>query len=183
MGPIFTACYPVTAEDESNEVIRCFLHRNGYAERYGMVEKTNKLSIVLGCITACILLILCTCGYSVYKKQKEMSRNSKNCCRKLQDWPIQLIKQNQHFCLSCLMIFVPHECNSLICRIGSKTFKGTNYIRGLLLKNIIVRKEMLHLIDNILELARIENNQATLDETITDVLKTLIYVLICFRKG
>ena len=32
---------------------------------------------------------------------------------------------------------------------------------------------MLHLIDNILELARIENNQATLDETITDVSKKL----------
>ena len=53
-GPIFTACYPVTADAEYNEVIDAFC-----------------ISIVLGCITACILLILCTCGYSVYKKQKE----------------------------------------------------------------------------------------------------------------
>lgn len=41
---------------------------------------------------------------------------------------------------------------------------------------------MLHLIDNILELARIENDKATLDETITDVSKTLIYVLICLEN-
>ena len=70
-GPIFTACYPVTAEDESNEVIGAFCIEMDMQKAYGMVEKTNKLSIVLGCITACILLILCTCGYSVYKKQKE----------------------------------------------------------------------------------------------------------------
>mgnify|MGYP000739076555 FL=1 len=69
-GPIFTACYPVTAEDESNEVIGAFCIEMDMQKAYGMVEKTNKLSIVLGCITACILLILCTCGYSVYKKQK-----------------------------------------------------------------------------------------------------------------
>ena len=70
-GPIFTACYPVTAEDESNEVIGAFCIEMDMQKAYGMVEKTNKLSIGLGCITACILLILCTCGYSVYKKQKE----------------------------------------------------------------------------------------------------------------
>ena len=70
-GPIFTACYPVTADDESNEVIGAFCIEMDMQKAYGMVEKTNKLSIVLGCITACILLILCTCGYSVYKKQKE----------------------------------------------------------------------------------------------------------------
>ena len=70
-GPIFTACYPVTAEDESNEVIGAFCREMDMQKAYGMVEKTNKLSIVLGCITACILLILCTCGYSAYKKQKE----------------------------------------------------------------------------------------------------------------
>mgnify|MGYP000798887353 CR=1 FL=1 len=61
----------MTAEDESNEVIGAFCIEMDMQKAYGMVEKTNKLSIVLGCITACILVILCTCGYSVYKKQKE----------------------------------------------------------------------------------------------------------------
>ena len=41
---------------------------------------------------------------------------------------------------------------------------------------------MLHLIDNILELARIENNQATLDETITDVSKNFDLCIDMFRK-
>lgn len=124
MGPIFTACYPVTAEDESNEVIGAFCIEMDMQKAYGMVEKTNKLSIVLGCITACILLILCTCGYSVYKKQKKMSRNSKNCCRKLQDWPIQLTKQNQHFYLICLMIFIT-PMNAIIgyAELGEKHLK------------------------------------------------------------
>ena len=74
-GPIFTACYPVTAEDESNEVIGAFCIEMDMQKAYGMVEKTNKLSIVLGCITACILVILCTCGYkdkkgNIWKKDQ-----------------------------------------------------------------------------------------------------------------
>ena len=53
MGDLFfTACYPVTAEDESNEVIGAFCIEMDMQKAYGMVEKTNKLSIVLGCITA-----------------------------------------------------------------------------------------------------------------------------------
>ena len=80
-GPIFTACYPVTAEDESNEVIGAFCIEMDMQKAYGMVEKTNKLSIVLGCITACILLILCTCGYSVYKKQKETAKTVAGSCK------------------------------------------------------------------------------------------------------
>ena len=43
-------------------------------------------------------------------------------------------------------------------------------------------KKMLHLIDNILELERIENNQATLDETITDVSKNFDLCIDMFRK-
>ena len=50
-GPIFTACYPVTAEDESNEVIGAFCIEMDMQKAYGMVEKTNKLSIVLGALS------------------------------------------------------------------------------------------------------------------------------------
>ena len=46
-GPIFTACYPVTADDESNEVIGAFCIEMDMQKAYGMVEKTNKLSICL----------------------------------------------------------------------------------------------------------------------------------------
>ena len=42
-----------------------------------------------------------------------------------------------------------------------------------------MRKENAAFIDNILELARIENNQATLDETITDVSKNFDLCIIC----
>ena len=75
MGPIFTACYPVTAEDESNEVIGAFCKMD--MQSVWNEEKTNKLSIGLGCITACILLILCTCGYSVYNKKENEQKQQK----------------------------------------------------------------------------------------------------------
>lgn len=47
-GPIFTACYPVTANDKSNEIIGAFCIEMDMQSAYGMVEKTNKSSVLLG---------------------------------------------------------------------------------------------------------------------------------------
>ena len=120
-GPIFTACYPVTAEDESNEVIGAFCIEMDMQKAYGMVEKTNKLSIVLGCITACILVILCTCGYSVYKKQKENEQKQQKLLQEAARLADSANKAKSTFLFNMSHdIRTPMECNHWICRIGSR---------------------------------------------------------------
>ena len=179
-GPIFTACYPVTAEDESNEVIGAFCIEMDMQKAYGMVEKTNKLSIVLGCITACILLILCTCGYSVYKKQKENEQKQLQEAARLAD--------SANKAKSTFLFNMSHDIrtpmNAIIgyAELGEKHLKEPTILEDYFEKILLCGKKMLHLIDNILELARIENNQATLDETITDISKNFDLCIDMFRK-
>lgn len=55
--------------------------------------------------------------------------------------------------------------------MGEKHLKEPTILEDYFEKILLCGKKMLHLIDNILELARIENDKATLDETITDVSK------------
>lgn len=66
--------------------------------------------------------------------------------------------------------------------LGEKHLKKPTILEDYFEKILLCGKKMLHLIDNILELARIENNQATLDETITDVSKNFDLCIDMFRK-
>lgn len=182
-GPIFTACYPVTVEDGSNEVIGAFCIEMDMQKAYGMVEKTNKLSIVLGCITACILLILCTCGYSAYKKQKENEQKQQKLLQEA-----ARLADSANKAKSTFLFNMSHDIrtpmNAIIgyAELGEKHLKEPTILEDYFEKILLCGKKMLHLIDNILELARIENDKATLDETITDISKNFDLCIDMFRK-
>ena len=146
-GPIFTACYPVTAEDESNEVIGAFCIEMDMQKAYGMVEKTNKLSIVLGCITACILLILCTCGYSVYKKQKENEQKQQKLLQEA-----ARLADSANKAKSTFLFNMSHDIrtpmNAIIgyAELGEKHLKEPTILEDYFEKILLCGKKMLHLI-------------------------------------
>lgn len=144
---------------------------------------SNKLSIVLGCITGCILLILCTCGYSVYKKQKENEQKQQKLLQEA-----ARLADSANKAKSTFLFNMSHDIrtpmNAIIgyAELGEKHLKEPTILEDYFEKILLCGKKMLHLIDNILELARIENNQATLDETITDVSKNFDLCIDMFRK-
>ena len=146
-GPIFTACYPVTADDESNEVIGAFCIEMDMQKAYGMVEKTNKLSIVLGCITACILLILCTCGYSVYKKQKENEQKQQKLLQEA-----ARLADSANKAKSTFLFNMSHDIrtpmNAIIgyAELGEKHLKEPTILEDYFEKILLCGKKMLHLI-------------------------------------
>lgn len=70
-GPIFTACYPVRANhDGTGEIIGAFCIEMDMQSAYGMVEKTNQISIICGLVAGAVLLFICLYTYYVYQKNK-----------------------------------------------------------------------------------------------------------------
>ena len=70
-GPIFTACYPVRANhDGTGEIIGAFCIEMDMQSAYGMVEKTNHISIICGLVAGVVLLFICLYTYYVYQKSK-----------------------------------------------------------------------------------------------------------------
>ena len=70
-GPIFTACYPVRANhDGTGEIIGAFCIEMDMQSAYGMVEKTNHISIICGLVAGAVLLLICLYTYYVYQKSK-----------------------------------------------------------------------------------------------------------------
>lgn len=70
-GPIFTACYPVRANhDGTGEIIGAFCIEMDMQSAYGMVEKTNHISIICGLVAGAVLLLIFLYTYYVYQKSR-----------------------------------------------------------------------------------------------------------------
>ena len=77
-GPIFTACYPVRANhDGTGEIIGAFCIEMDMQSAYGMVEKTNHISIICGLVAGAVLLLICLYTYYVYQKSKAEEQKQK----------------------------------------------------------------------------------------------------------
>ena len=77
-GPIFTACYPVSANhDGTGEIIGAFCIEMDMQSAYGMVEKTNHISIICGIVAGAVLLLICLYTYYVYQKSKAEEQKQK----------------------------------------------------------------------------------------------------------
>ena len=77
-GPIFTACYPVSANhDGTGEIIGAFCIEMDMQSAYGMVEKTNHISIICGLVAGAVLLFICLYTYYVYQKSKAEEQKQK----------------------------------------------------------------------------------------------------------
>lgn len=77
-GPIFTACYPVRANhDGTGEIVGAFCIEMDMQSAYGMVEKTNHISIICGLVAGVVLLLIFLYTYFVYQKSKAQEQKRK----------------------------------------------------------------------------------------------------------
>ena len=77
-GPIFTACYPISANhDGTGEIIGAFCIEMDMQSAYGMVEETNHISIICGLVAGAVLLLICLYSYYVYQKSKAEEQKQK----------------------------------------------------------------------------------------------------------
>ena len=77
-GPIFTACYPVRANhDGTGEIVGAFCIEMDMQSAYGMVEKTNHISIICGLVAGVVLLLIFLYNYFVYQKSKAQEQKQK----------------------------------------------------------------------------------------------------------
>ena len=182
-GPIFTACYPVTANDGSKEIVGAFCIEMDMQSAYGMVEKTNRSAVILGCGAICVLVALCVCCYFVYKKQKENEQEQNERLKEAAEKADSANKAKSTFLFN-MSHDIRTPMNAIIgyADLAGKHVKEPELLKKYIEKISLCGQKMLNLIDNILELARIENNKATLEETIVDVSKNFDLCMDMFKE-
>lgn len=169
-GPIFTACYPVSANlDGTGEIIGAFCIEMDMQSAYGMVEKTNHISIICGLVAGAILLLICLYTYYVYQKSKAEEQKQKQLLMTAAEEADAANKAKSAFLLS-----ISHDIrtpmNAIIGFTNIALHQNTvSDIHDSLEKVQKSSNHLLSLLNDVLDFTRIESGKVTISPEPMDI--------------
>ena len=169
-GPIFTACYPVRANhDGTGEIIGAFCIEMDMQSAYGMVEKTNHISIICGLVAGAVLLLICLYTYYVYQKSKAEEQKQKQLLMNAAEEADAANKAKSAFLLS-MSHDIRTPMNAIIgfTNIALHQNKVSD-IHDSLEKVQQSSNHLLSLLNDVLDFSRIESGKVTISPEPVDI--------------
>ena len=166
-GHIFTACYPVIANDGSGDIIGALCMEMDMETTYKSIEKINRSSVWIAVVAIIVMVLLLICMYQTMHKQKEKEREQQ---RILEETAAAADAANK--AKSTFLFNMSHDIRTPMNAILGYTDLARNHMDDPqklqeYMNNIRISGEkLLSIINNVLELSRIENNQAVIEEGI-----------------
>ena len=169
-GPIFTACYPVTANhDGTGEIIGAFCIEMDMQSAYGMVEKTNHISIICGLVAGAVLLLICLYTYYVYQKSKAEEQKQKQLLMNAAEEADAANKAKSAFLLS-MSHDIRTPMNAIIGFTNIALHQNTvSDIHDSLEKVQKSSNHLLSLLNDVLDFTRIESGKVTISPEPMDI--------------
>ena len=169
-GPIFTACYPVRANhDGTGEIIGAFCIEMDMQSAYGMVEKTNHISIICGLVAGAVLLFICLYTYYVYQKSKAEEQKQKQLLMNAAEEADAANKAKSAFLLS-MSHDIRTPMNAIIGFTNIALHQNTvSDIHDSLKKVQQSSNHLLSLLNDVLDFSRIESGKVTISPEPVDI--------------
>ena len=171
-GPIFTACYPVSANhDGTGEIIGAFCIEMDMQSAYGMVEKTNHISIICGLVAGAVLLLICLYTYYVYQKSKAEEQKQKQLLMNAAEEADAANKAKSAFLLS-MSHDIRTPMNAIIGFTNIALHQNTvSDIHDSLEKVQKSSNHLLSLLNDVLDFSRIESGKVTISPEPVDIIQ------------
>ena len=182
-GHIFTACYPVEADDGSGEIVGALCIEIDMEDSYIFLEKSSRMSLRIAEIAVLVAVLLCVAGYLAMQKQRKKEQEQQ---RLLEQSAAAADAANK--AKSTFLFNMSHDIrtpmNAIIgyAELAGKNLQEKEKIREYLNNILICGQKMLSMLDNILELARIENNKTVLEESVAKPEEILDSCTLMFRE-
>ena len=169
-GPIFTACYPVRANhDGTGEIIGAFCIEMDMQSAYGMVEKTNHISIICGLVAGAVLLLICLYTYYVYQKSKAEEQKQKQLLMTAAEEADAANRAKSAFLLS-MSHDIRTPMNAIIGFTNIALHQNTvSDIHASLEKVQQSSNHLLSLLNDVLDFTRIESGKVTISPEPVDI--------------
>lgn len=181
-GPIFTACYPVRSNlDGTGDIVGAFCMEMDMQSAYGMVVKTNKISVICGTIVGLVLMMICLSTYFIYQKSKEEERKQKQLLLEAAE---KADAANQ--AKSTFLLNMSHDIRTPMNAIIGFTNIALHQnvvadIHGSLEKVRESSNHLLSLLNDVLDLSRIESGKAVFSPEPVDITKLTDNVLAIMK--
>lgn len=183
-GHIFTACYPVKATDGSNEIIGALCIEMDMESAYTFLSKSSRNSLQIAIAAAIIALLLLVCVYHILQNQRAKDREQQMLLRKS-----AAAAEAANKAKSAFLFNMSHDIRTPMNAIIGYAGLSRNHLHepdklSEYLSNIrTCGQKMLSIIDNILEIARIENNQIVLEESICNIEESFDSCIVMFNTA
>lgn len=183
-GHIFTACYPVKATDGSNEIIGALCIEMDMESAYTFLSKSSRNSLQIASAAAIVALLLLVCVYHILQNQRAKDREQQMLLRKS-----AAAAEAANKAKSAFLFNMSHDIRTPMNAIIGYAELSRNHLHepdklSEYLSNIrTCGQKMLSIIDNILEIARIENNQIVLEESICNIEESFDSCIVMFNTA
>lgn len=165
-GHVFTACYPVMEQDGSGQVIGALCIEIDMENTYAFLAESQKKTMIIAIVAVSILVALMLVIAAIfYKQHKEESIQQ----QKLKDAVIAADAANE--AKSTFLFNMSHDIrtpmNAILgfAEIGRKNLQNPQKLDECFNKIQISGGKMLSILDNVLELSRIESGKTVVEET------------------
>lgn len=183
-GHIFTACYPVKATDGSNEIIGALCIEMDMESAYTFLSKSSRNSLQIAIAAAIIALLLLVCVYHILQNQRAKDREQQMLLRNS-----AAAAEAANKAKSAFLFNMSHDIRTPMNAIIGYAGLSRNHLHepdklSEYLSNIrTCGQKMLSIIDSILEIARIENNQIVLEESICNIEESFDSCIVMFNTA
>ena len=183
-GHIFTACYPVKATDGSNEIIGALCIEMDMESAYTFLSKSSRNSLQIAIAAAIVALLLLVCVYHILQNQRAKDREQQMLLRKS-----AAAAEAANKAKSAFLFNMSHDIRTPMNAIIGYAELSRNHLHepdklSEYLSNIrTCGQKMLSIIDNILEIAQIENNQIVLEESICNIEESFDSCIVMFNTA
>ena len=164
-GHIFTACYPVIASDGTGDVIGALCIEIDMENTYTFVAQTQKKTVGIAITAGMILIALTIVTGMIWRKRRKEAALQQ---QRLQEAAIAADAANE--AKSTFLFNMSHDIrtpmNAILgfAEIGKKNLNDPQRVDECLDKIQISGNKMLSIVDNVLELSRIESGKTIVEE-------------------
>ena len=168
-GHIFTACYPIVSTDGSDEVIGALCIEIDMENTYTFLAESQRRILGIAFITAIILAILAVVIGLIFRKQRIEEEKQQ---QQLQEAVVAADAANM--AKSTFLFNMSHDIrtpmNAILgfTEIGRKNLDNPEKINECFDKIQISGSKMLSIVDNVLELSRIESGKTVVEESVVE---------------
>lgn len=165
-GHIFTACYPVRASEDSDEIVGALCMEIDMETTYQYIADSNKKAFRTAIVAVVVLVLL---GIIIYVSQRRQRQNDERQHEILEQAVKAADAANQ--AKSSFLFNMSHDIrtpmNAILgfSELAEKQLEHPDKMKNYLQKIQICGKKMLAIIDNVLELSRIESGKTVLEES------------------
>ena len=180
-GHIFTACYPVIASDGSNDILGALCIEMDMESSYEFLEASNKATVGVALIAGVVIIVLVVGIATSTRKQRAKEEEQKLLLEKAVQAAETANKSKSTFLFN-MSHDIRTPMNAIIgySELASKQIHAPEKLGGYLENIRICGQKMLSIIDNVLELSRIENGKVSVEESVVQSGSVLDSCIVMF---